>query len=617
MILLTGGSGLLGRELQKYIDCVAPTHAELDITDSDLELPAGVDCIVHAAAYTDVEGAERDHEACYRTNVIGTRNIAGLGVPVVYISTEYAFDGERGGYAESDPPSPFNYYAVTKVLGEEAVRAAPRSLVIRCIFKPRPFEHPRALIDQFTSGDYVDVIAPLVARVINARELFATHDTIHVGTGKKRIFDLARQTKDVVPLRRLDVKTPLPRDTSLDTGRFSRMFSEVKIDIDFAKPIFGDEEREAVNRVMRGHWLASGEENAAFEREFAEFVGVPYALAVNSGSSANLLALASLNLPRGSKVITSGCGFPATLSPILHLGFEPVLVDYDESTLNIDVIQTLLAIERSDARAVILAHTLGVPVNLAPILEAARARGVAVIEDCCEAIGATYRGRQVGSHGAMGTYSFYPSHQITALGGGGMVVFKSEDHYRRAKSLRDWGKRPDWDTYGRNNTKYSTEVDGIPYFPHYSYETVGWNMKLPEANCAFGREQLRRLPYLVEARAQRHAWIAERCGFYGQRIPDEAEPSWFGFPIVLNKEFDRVAFGDALEARGVRHRPFFAGNITRHVPFAALNKKLPVADYLMEYAVFIGCHPGMTRTDCEYAGEAVENAFALQMRDAA
>jgi CDP-4-dehydro-6-deoxyglucose reductase, E1 len=616
MILLTGGSGLLGQELQKHLDCYAPSHADFDVTAPDLELPDDIDLIVHAAGYTDLVAAERNKAGCYRTNVLGTLNVARLGVPVIYISTEYVFDGKKGLYREDDTPNPVNYYALTKLLGEMAVRTAPRSLVVRCTFKPRPWEHPKAFVDMWTSGDYVDAIAPMLAKVIARHHCFGPHDTIHIGTGRKSVVELARSTRDVETDLREIAPVTLPTDTSLDTSKYDELFGEKKTDIDFARAIFGDEERAAVNRVMAGHWLASGTENAAFEAEFAEYVGVPYALAVNSGSSANLLALASLDLPKGSRVLTSGCGFPATLSPILHLGHKPVLVDYDAGTLNIDVTQAVTAIRHRRCDAVILAHTLGMPVHLRPILDAAEQADIPVIEDCCEAAGATYRGQQVGSLGDIGTFSFYPSHQLTALGGGGMVTFGDEAHYRRAKSLRDWGKLAEWDTYGRTTTTYAAEVDGVAYFPHYVYETVGWNMKLPEANCAFGREQLKRLPGFVEARQQRAKWLAEALPL--PRVPVDARPSWFGYPIVLAADVPigaRDRLGDYLEIRGVRHRPFFAGNITRHPPFAEWQQAFPVADYLMTHALFVGCGPHMSETDCRYVAEVVRAGLA-QIRHA-
>lgn len=215
MILLTGGSGLLGTELQKHIECYAPSHDEFDILDA-VDLPADIDMIVHCAAYTDVAKSEEERSECYATNVIGTKYLAMLGVPIVYISTEYVFGGGKGNYTPYDPPDPVNFYALTKLLGEGMCAYAPASLVIRCVFKPRPFEHPRACTDQFTSGNYVDVIAPLIAKAILSWN--RDSDTIlHIGTGRKSIFDLAKQTRpDVKPCLRSDIRSvKLPMDTSL------------------------------------------------------------------------------------------------------------------------------------------------------------------------------------------------------------------------------------------------------------------------------------------------------------------------------------------------------------------------------------------------------------------
>lgn len=222
MILLTGGSGLLGRELQKHLKCYAPSSAEFDILHPT-DVPSGVSMIVHAAAYTDVARAEVEREEAYGLNVIGTMNMALTGLPLVYISTEYVFDGMRGGYDEYDEPSPINVYARTKYLGERMARRATRWLVIRTLFKPRPFEHPRAVTDQYTTGDYVDVMAPLIARAIVMFQDGALEGVIHIGTGRKSTFDLASQSRDVEPITRKEICTPLPRDTSLDLSRWQRL----------------------------------------------------------------------------------------------------------------------------------------------------------------------------------------------------------------------------------------------------------------------------------------------------------------------------------------------------------------------------------------------------------
>jgi dTDP-4-dehydrorhamnose reductase len=222
MILLTGGSGLLGRELQKHLHCIAPSHGAFDVERPAI-LSEGISMIVHCAAYTDVAQAEYHREDAYGVNVLGTLNMALLGKPLVYVSTEYVFDGLRGSYCEDDATNPINVYARTKELGEHMARRAPRWLIIRVLFKPRPFEHPRAVTDQFTSGDYVDVIAPMIATAIDMFAEGQLEGVIHIGTGRKSTFDLASQSRQVEAIKRKDVCVPLPRDTSLNLARWQRL----------------------------------------------------------------------------------------------------------------------------------------------------------------------------------------------------------------------------------------------------------------------------------------------------------------------------------------------------------------------------------------------------------
>lgn len=220
MILLTGGSGLLGQELQKHIKLDAPKKNNMNILleptvhrYQDI-LKENYSLIVHCAAFTDLIRAESHKQLAYDTNVIGTRNLAKLGIPMIYISTEYVFDGEKGNYNEHDYPNPQNFYAFTKLLGEFESRHT-RSVVIRCLFKPRPFEHDAACVDQFTSGDYVDRIAPEIALAIKKFEQLPP--TIHIGTGKKRTYDLARSSREVKEITTGEIQgVKLPKDTSLD-----------------------------------------------------------------------------------------------------------------------------------------------------------------------------------------------------------------------------------------------------------------------------------------------------------------------------------------------------------------------------------------------------------------
>ncbi len=379
------------------------------------------------------------------------------------------------------------------------------------------------------------------------------------------------------------------------------------MNIDFAKCEFDQEERDAVNRVLSGNWLASGPECEAFEKEFAEYIGTNYAISVNSGSSANLLALTVLNLQPSSKILTAACGFPATLSPILHLGLQPVLVDYDLETHNprTNIGQTLNYVD-----AVLFAHSLGNPIGFDCELW---------IEDCCEAVGSIYKGKKVGSRGLLGTYSFYPAHQMTAEGTGGMIVTNDERLARKCRSLRDWGKIWDWDTkLGNNITKYTENIDGIPYYKHYTYETVGYNMKLSETAAAFGRVQLKKLDFIRQRRLENYNYLYSKLEplelFHLVKALPEAEPSWFGFPLTLRREGFRENLGDFLEANGIRTRPFFAGNITRHKPFRHLYQegKFPIADKLMRDSLFIGIGQWLGTTELDYIAERITTWMASQ-----
>lgn len=237
MILLTGGSGILGRAL---IGChnrdIKTTHEPwgypgkflLDITnigsyfrDTDFRL------IVHCAAYTDVLKAETEKEECYQTNVIGTRNLANLGIPMFYISTEYVFDGEKGNYAETDFPNPQNFYSLTKLLGEYESRRT-RSVVARLLFKPRPFKHPQAFNDQFTSGGYVEQLAVELSLAINLYDKLPP--ILHIGFGKKSTYELAKETRpEVKPCSIQTAKVKLPKDTSLNSSKWEQIKREHKL----------------------------------------------------------------------------------------------------------------------------------------------------------------------------------------------------------------------------------------------------------------------------------------------------------------------------------------------------------------------------------------------------
>lgn len=228
MIFLTGGSGVLGKELKKHMTFYSPTRFWMDILNiGELVLESkvweNISLIIHCAAFTDLVRAESEKDLCYKTNVIGTRNIANLGIPMIYISTEYVFDGTKGNYSEEDAPNPLNYYSLTKLLGEyEALRNRAKTTVIRCLFKDRPFKHDQAPSDQFTSGDYVDVIARDIVRAVSIFDKLP--EIIHIGGARKSTYELARGSRNVKEIKLEDIKTvKLPRDTSLNCSKWKEL----------------------------------------------------------------------------------------------------------------------------------------------------------------------------------------------------------------------------------------------------------------------------------------------------------------------------------------------------------------------------------------------------------
>ena len=225
-ILLTGGSGLLGAELQKLRNYLAPSHQEMDITDEISVRQYGakhslVSMIVHCAAFTDQDAAETQKELCYKTNVLGTLNLVRLGLPILFISSDSVFNGEKRNYKEDDFVDPLNYYCLTKALAEHIVMATNRHIILRCSFRQKPFEYPKACADKFLSGDYVEVIAQYVDEIVQVFHRYP-NGVYHIGTKKTSLYDLAKQTRDVKSILLQDLNINLPKDVSLDLTKWQK-----------------------------------------------------------------------------------------------------------------------------------------------------------------------------------------------------------------------------------------------------------------------------------------------------------------------------------------------------------------------------------------------------------
>jgi CDP-6-deoxy-D-xylo-4-hexulose-3-dehydrase len=362
-------------------------------------------------------------------------------------------------------------------------------------------------------------------------------------------------------------------------------------------------------------WLTTGRFAAQFEREFANFFGVRSASLVNSGSSANLAAFSCLTSPKlkerqlkpGDEVITVAAGFPTTVNPIIQNQCVPVFIDVTVPTYQADVSQLDAALS-DRTRAIVMAHTLGNVYDLEYVADFAKKHKLWLIEDSCDALGATYKGKMVGTFGDLATVSFYPAHHIT-MGEGGAVVTDSPLLKTLVESFRDWG-RDCWCDPGKDNTcgkRFEWQLGELPcgYDHKYTYSHIGYNLKLSDMQAAVGLSQLKRLPAFIEARRRNFAYLYERFKAFEdtlilpESVPDAA-PSWFGFPIAVREDapFSRDAVIQTLEQKRIGTRLLFGGNLVRQPAYQHVNYRvvgdLKNTDFVMRNVFWVGVFPGLS-----------------------
>lgn len=401
--------------------------------------------------------------------------------------------------------------------------------------------------------------------------------------------------------------------------------------------VYGADEIAELVRTSLDFWLTAGPETARFERKLAQVTGHRHALMVNSGSSANLAAVTALTSPAlgegrlqpGDEVVTVAAAFPTTVNPIIQNGLVPVFVDVTLPTYNVDVAQLEAAVS-TRTRAVVLAHTLGNPFDLAAVTDVCRRHGLLLVEDCCDALGSTYDGRPVGTFGELATLSFYPAHHVTT-GEGGAVLTNRPKLKKIVESIRDWG-RDCWCEPGRENTcgtRFCRQHGSLPagYDHKYVYSHLGYNLKATDLQAAIGSAQLARLDRFVEARRRNHALLADALADLGDVLilPEEtpaARTSWFGFALTVlpDAPFTRPELVAHLEAHGIATRLLFAGNLTRQPAYAGVRYRvaadLATTDLVASSSLWIGCYPGLDDDALEHVS-ATMHAFVRQGRRAA
>jgi CDP-6-deoxy-D-xylo-4-hexulose-3-dehydrase len=390
--------------------------------------------------------------------------------------------------------------------------------------------------------------------------------------------------------------------------------------------VFDADELETLVDSGLDFWLTTGRFARTFESEFARWMGVQYAILVNSGSSANLLAFTALTdavlgprrLQPGDEIITVAAGFPTTVNPIIQNGCVPVFVDVELGTYNVDVNALEDAISNR-TKAIILAHTLGNPFDVDRVLSFARKHGLWLIEDCCDAVGATYRGRNVGTFGDLATVSFYPAHHIT-MGEGGAILADNPVMKKIVESFRDWG-RDCWCDPGKDNTcknRFKRQLGKLPlgYDHKYTYSRIGYNLKLTDMQAAVGVAQLKKLPQFIDARRRNFLLLREGFSdleefFILPQATPGSDPSWFGFPMAVRPDapFTRESLIEHLDARKIGTRLLFGGNLTcqpayRNSRFRVVGD-LKNTDFVMNHVFWLGVYPGLTRPMMDYILETV------------
>jgi CDP-6-deoxy-D-xylo-4-hexulose-3-dehydrase len=381
-------------------------------------------------------------------------------------------------------------------------------------------------------------------------------------------------------------------------------------------------------------WLTTGRFAAQFEREFAAVMGTRFCSLVNSGSSANLLALTALTAPElkdrqlrpGDEVITCACGFPTTVNPILQNQLVPVFLDVHIPTYNLDVSRLEDAVGPR-TKAIMVAHTLGNPFDLATVLDVARRKRLWLIEDCCDAVGATWDGKPVGGFGDLATASFYPAHHIT-MGEGGAVLTSDPLLKKLVESFRDWG-RDCWCEPGHDDTcgkRFGWQQGELPpgYDHKYTYSRIGYNLKLTDMQAAVGVSQLKKLPGFIEKRQTHFEFLKGLLlPLANSLILPEAHPSacpsWFGLPLMVRAEapLDRRKVVEGLEKAGVATRLLFGGNLLRQPAYQGIQHRLAQdlahSDAVMNQVFWIGTYPGLNREMLQFVAQVMTRLLSQQM----
>jgi CDP-6-deoxy-D-xylo-4-hexulose-3-dehydrase len=406
--------------------------------------------------------------------------------------------------------------------------------------------------------------------------------------------------------------------------------------VQYAGPCFDEQEYIASIETLLDGWLVLGKKGISFENIFPKHLNKDYGILTNSGSSSNLIMMSALtskrlyNLQKGTKVITPIAGFPTTINPIFQLGFEPLFVDIDLDTLNLNLEQVELR-AKEGAKVITFAHVLGNPPNMDELMCIIEKYNLILLEDCCDALGSTYDGKPLGSFGEFASCSFYPAHHIT-MGEGGFVACKTHQQEIIARSFREWGRgcycigmKAGLLKNGTCGNRFDNWLPSLPdeIFDHkYVYDEIGYNLKPIEVQAAMGLEQIKKLPYINERRNHNHKRLCEIFSKYEEcfiipKATEKSDPSWFAFAVTIKDgtNFKRRDIINHFESNKIQTRPYFAGNIMLQPAYEGLMnqqdviKNYPNARKVTTDTFFLGTSPVITDEQLDYIEIILKDFF--------
>jgi CDP-4-dehydro-6-deoxyglucose reductase, E1 len=404
--------------------------------------------------------------------------------------------------------------------------------------------------------------------------------------------------------------------------------------VQYAGPVFDESEYTSAIDTILNEWLVLGQKGLNFEYKFPKLLDKQYGVLTNSGSSSNLIMMSAMtsrrlyNLPKGTKVITPIAGFPTTINPIFQVGFEPLFVDIDLDTLNLNLDQVEQR-AKEGAKIITFAHVLGNPPNMDQLMDIIKSYNLILLEDCCDALGSYYDGKPLGSFGEFASCSFYPAHHIT-MGEGGFVACNTHEQETVARSFREWGRgcycvglKAGLLKNGTCGNRFSNWLPSLPdeIFDHkYVYDEIGYNLKPIEVQAAMGLEQLKKLPDISKRRKHNHKRLCDIFKKYEEYfiIPtatEKSDPSWFAFALTIKDgaPFKRKNIVDFFESNKIQTRPYFAGNIMLQPAYDGLLdpseviSKFPNARKVTTDTFFLGTSPVITDLQVDYISDTIDN----------